>query len=117
MKAAYSGLPVSVSARYTFIQAQPSYGVPEDLQELSFGSSARLAENWRIFGSGTYDLEKNFFTGDGFGFAYDDECFSYTMTLSQSRNRDTRELTQSIGFNISFRTLGDFGSTTGSFAQ
>jgi LPS-assembly protein len=39
------------------------------------------------------------------------------MTLSQSRNRDTRELTQSIGFNISFRTLGDFGSTTGSFAQ
>lgn len=117
VKAAYSGLPVSVSARYTFIQAQPSYGVPEDLQELSFGSSARLAENWRIFGSGTYDLEKNFFTGDGFGFAYDDECFSYTMTLSQSRNRDTRELTQSIGFNISFRTLGDFGSTTGSFAQ
>ena len=117
VKAAYTGSPISLSARYTFIQAQPSYGVPEDLQELSFGSSARLNQNWRVFGSGTYDLEKSLFTSDGLGFAYDDECFSYTMTLSQSRNRDTRELTQNIGFNISFRTLGDFGSATSSFNQ
>ena len=34
------------------------------------------------------------------------------MTYSQSRDLDTREVTQSIGFNLSFRTLGDFGSST-----
>ena len=34
------------------------------------------------------------------------------MTYSQSRDLNTREVTQSIGFNLSFRTLGDFGSST-----
>ncbi len=118
VKAAYSGTsPVSLSARYVFIGAQPSYGQPADLQEFTLGSSARLGEYWRVFGSGTYDLEKKFFTSNGFGFAYDDECFTYAMTVSQTRNRDSRELTQNFGFNISFRTLGDFGSSTRNFVQ
>jgi LPS-assembly protein len=47
---------------------------------------------------------------DAVGFAYDDECFTYAMTFSEQRHRITREVTQSVGFNISFRTLGDFGS-------
>ena len=36
---------------------------------------------------------------------------TYLMTFAETRDRDTEEVTQSIGFNISFRTLGDFGST------
>ncbi|WP_315920760.1 LPS-assembly protein LptD [Mesorhizobium sp. SP-1A] len=118
VRAAYSGAsPISLFARYAFIQGQPLYGLDEDRREFTVGSSAKLNQNWRVFGSGTYDMEKSLFTNDGLGFAYNDECFSYTMTLSQSRNRNTRELTQSVGFNISFRTLGDFGSTTSNFVQ
>ena len=48
------------------------------------------------------------------GFAYDDECFTYLMTFAETRDRDTEEVSQSIGFNLSFRTLGDFGSATDS---
>ena len=53
---------------------------------------------------------------DAVGFAYDDECFTYTMTFSETRDRITRDTTQNVGFNISFRTLGDFGTNSSSFS-
>ena len=114
LKAGYAADAFSVSARYAFIQEQPLYGFDEDRREMSLGASARLHENWRVFGSGTYDFEKNVMVRDAVGFAYDDECFTYLMTFAETRDRDTEEVTQSIGFNISFRTLGDFGSATDS---
>lgn len=102
----------SLTAKYAFIQAQPLYGFPEDRREMTLAGSAKVRDNWRVFGSGTYNFEESMVVRDGFGFSYDDECFSYSMTLSQERNTDTRETTQTIGFNISFRTIGDFGSTS-----
>ncbi|WP_027144110.1 LPS-assembly protein LptD [Mesorhizobium sp. WSM3626] len=111
-KAAYSGLPVSLSAKYAFIQAQPLYGFTTDRHEVTLGASTHLAENWRVFGTGTYDLQEGLLVKDGVGFAYNDSCFTYLMTYAQSRDLNTREVTQSIGFNLSFRTLGDFGSST-----
>ncbi|WP_164777128.1 LPS-assembly protein LptD [Mesorhizobium sp. M7A.F.Ca.CA.004.06.1.1] len=112
VKAAYSGLPVSLSAKYAFIQAQPLYGFTEDRHEVTLGASTHLAENWRVFGTGTYDLQQSLLVKDGVGFAYNDSCFTYLMTYSQSRDLNTREVSQTIGFNLSFRTLGEFGSST-----
>lgn len=116
-KLGYTGGPVSLSARYAFIQSQPDYGFTEDRHEVSLGASAQFAENWRVFGSGTYDLEKNVLVKNGIGFGYADECFTYLMTYSQSRNREDKDVSQTIGFNITFRTLGDFGSSTGNIVQ
>ncbi|CAN7624167.1 LPS-assembly protein LptD [Mesorhizobium sp. LjRoot246] len=112
VKAAYSGLPVSLSAKYAFIQAQPLYGFATDRHEVTLGASTHLAENWRVFGTGTYDLQQSLLVRDGVGFAYNDSCFTYLMTYSQSRDLNTREVSQTIGFNLSFRTLGDFGSSS-----
>ncbi|WP_168992010.1 MULTISPECIES: LPS-assembly protein LptD [Mesorhizobium] len=112
VKAAYSGLPVSLSAKYAFIQAQPLYGFTTDRHEVTLGASTHLAENWRVFGTGTYDLQESLLVKDGVGFAYNDSCFTYLMTYSQSRDINTREVSQTIGFNLSFRTLGDFGSSS-----
>ncbi len=117
VKAGYTADIFSVSARYAFIQEQPLYGFDEDRREVSLGGSARLHENWRVFGSGTYDFEQSVMVKDAFGFAYDDECFTYLMTFSENRDRDTEEVTQSIGFNLSFRTLGDFGSASNSISD
>jgi LPS-assembly protein len=117
VKAALPIGPLSLSAKYAFIQKQPLYGYEEDRREVTFGGSARLNENWRLFGSGTYDLTKDIMTSDGLGFAYSDECFTYLMTFSETRNRDTQEVSQNIGFNLSFRTLGDFGSASNQLSQ
>jgi LPS-assembly protein len=117
VKLGFTGQPISVSAKYAFIQKQPLYGFAEDRHEVMVGGSAQLSENWRIFGSGTYDLQTNVLVRDGIGFGYADDCFTYLMTFSETRDRDTKEVSQSIGFNISFRTLGDFGSATSSFTE
>lgn len=119
VKLGYNGGPLALSARYAFIQAQPDYGFSDDRHEVAFGGSAQFAENWRVFGSGTYDLKEKVMVKNGIGFGYADECFTYLMTYSQTRSRDSsdRKVTQSIGFNITFRTLGDFGSATSNFAQ
>ena len=114
LKAAYSGLPVSLSAKYAFIQAQPLYGFTEDRHEITLGASTHVAEAWRVFGTGTYDLQSSLLVKDGVGFAYNDSCFTYLMTFSQTRDLTTREVSQNIGFNLSFRTLGDFGSSQSS---
>lgn len=113
LKAGISGtLPVAVTAKFAYIQAQPLYGFPNDRNEFSVGGSLRVLENWRIFGSGTYDFTSDVLTSDSAGFAYDDECFSYSMTYTQTRNAITEEESTSVGFNVSFRTIGDFGTNT-----
>jgi LPS-assembly protein len=123
VKLAYSGAsPISVSAQYAFIESQPLYGLPYDREEVTLGGSARINQNWRVFGSGTYDLHTDLVTSKGIGFAYDDECFTYMMSFSESQtaNPITRiraEPTQSIGFNLSFRTLGDFGTSSSNFTE
>jgi LPS-assembly protein len=117
LKAGYSTPPLTLTAKYTFIQAQPLYGFDEDRREVTLAASTRLHENWRVFGSGTYDFESKVVVRDAVGFAYDDECFSYTMTFSETRDRNTEDSSQSIGFNVSFRTLGDFGTNTNTFSQ
>lgn len=118
VKAGYSGSVFSLSAQYAFIQAQPLYGFDDDNREVTLSGSTKLSQYWRLFGTGTYDLEKNVLVRDVIGFGYADECFTYLMTFAESRNRDDRDdVTQTVGFNISFRTIGDFGSASSAFAQ
>ena len=117
LKAGYVASPIALTAKYAFIQAQPLYGFPDDRHELTLGGSARMFQNWRLFGSGTYDFQADVLISDAVGFGYDDECFSYAMTYGESRNRTTLETSQTIGFNVSFRTIGDFGSNSSAFAQ
>jgi LPS-assembly protein len=117
VKAGLNTHAVALSARYAFIDAQPLYGFPEDRQEISIGSSARFNENWRVFASGTYDLQENSLVSGALGFGYDDECFSYILSMQETRNADTDEVERSFGFNISLRTIGDFGSSSAAFTQ
>jgi LPS-assembly protein len=119
LTASYGGEVASVSAVYTFVEKQPDYGFEEDRHEVRGGASVKVHEYWRVFGSGTYDLENNLMTRKSIGFGYDDECFSFTFFGSEtaSRNNNTQEVDKekSFGFRISLRTIGDFGTTTSSF--
>ena len=103
--------PVSVAASYAYIQKQPLYGYPDDRHQVTLSTSARVHEYWRVFGSGTYDFQQNQLLQNSIGFAYDDECFSFSLTAAQSRDTAGNTAT-SIGFNFSLRTIGDFGQTS-----
>jgi len=118
-RVAYTSTPFSVQARYAYIKAQPLYGFPIDRHEVSLSASKRFADTWRVFGSGTYDLRRELLVRNSFGFGYDDECFSFALTYSESRSfiGTTTDVKKdySIGFQLSFRTIGDFGSTNNPF--
>jgi len=104
---------VSATARYAYIAAQPGYGFNTDRQEVSGTATLRFNENWRVFGSATYNIQESELVSNALGFGYSDECFIYTMTFSQTRENGETE--SRFGFNISLRTLGEIGSNA--FAQ
>lgn len=104
---------LSATASYAYIAAQPGYGFNRDRQEVSGTASLKFNDNWRVFASGTYNIQDSELTRNALGFGYSDECFIYTMTFSQIRENGETE--NRFGFNISLRTLGEIGSNT--FAQ
>ncbi len=110
LEASYAGPVYGASARYTFIEAQPLYGFDIDRHELTGSARLNFDENWSTFGSSTYDFESKKFVKNSIGISYLDECFGYTMTYAQSRNRIDDDMSHTVGFNVSLRTLGDFGS-------
>lgn len=112
IEAAISGERGAVAASYAFIQAQPLYGFSGDRHEVSASASAKIIANWRVFGSATYDLVSKTLVSDSIGLSYDDECFTFSLTGSQTRaTAPGAKPVNSIGFFVSLRTLGDFGAT------
>ncbi|MCT7294462.1 hypothetical protein NVV99_26695, partial [Rhodococcus sp. PAE-6] len=74
-------------------------------------------ENWSVFASGAYDIESETLVRSSMGFAYGDECFDYSMTFSRTENTVTKETDFNVGFFLSFRTIGDFGTSTRELAS
>lgn len=104
--------PFSGALRYAFIQKQPQYGYNTDRHEVSGAASLNFNENWRAFGSTTYDIENKYVPKMSLGIGYDDSCTIYTVTYTETRSLRTKdEPTKSIGFFLSFRTLGDIGTS------
>ncbi|MEX0344738.1 MAG: LPS-assembly protein LptD [Rhizobiaceae bacterium] len=116
VKTAYVTRPLTLTGRYTFIQAQPLYGFTTNRQEVSGTATVRFLDNWRVFGAATYDFQSTQFVSTRIGLGYDDECFSYSMFMSEARSvLGTQPVERTIGFNVKLRTLGEFGSDTGEF--
>lgn len=110
VEASHIGQTVQASLKYAYITKQPNYGYEKNRQEISLSASTRFKENWRVFGSGTYDIVSETLVRAQSGLAYDDECFTYSMAYTQTRSPGQDKISHSVGFNISFRTLGDIGS-------
>jgi LPS-assembly protein len=106
---------LTLTAQYAYITPQPAYGYNDLRQEVSGTASAKINANWRVFGSGTYDLVSSTLVRASSGLAYDDECFTYMMAYTQTRNPGEDKASHGIGFNISLRTLGDIGSGNQTF--
>jgi LPS-assembly protein len=113
LKVGYTSTPFTATAQYAFIEKQPLYGFPSDRHELTVGARAQVAEFWSVFGSAIYDFQSEVVVRNTVGFAYDDECFTFAVAVNETRDIDTREVSRGVGFTLSFRTIGDFGSSTG----
>lgn len=99
----------SFKASYTFTEAQPNYRFDQDRHEITGTGSLRLDENWRVFGSASYDIESDELFRQSVGVGYDNDCFSFSLSYSDNDNRTTGENTGStIGVSLGLRTIGGF---------
>lgn len=103
----FSNATIALAANYAMIKAQPTYGFNTDRQEVSGSGSIRFADYWRVLGSATYDISNDRMTSRSIGLAYDDECFHFG--LSYTETVDTADaVSRSFGLTFAARTLGDF---------
>lgn len=99
----------ALATSYVFIDSQPQYGFAARRHEVNASGSLKLAEYWRAFGSMSFDLEQQNLYNHGFGIAYDDSCFSFSVAYNRTDSRYSGDATDtSVIFRIGLRTIGDY---------
>lgn len=99
----------SFRTSYTYTEAQPNYRFDQERHEITGSGSLRLDENWRVFGSASYDIESEEVFSHSIGVGYDNDCFSFSVSYIDNDNRFTGENTGStLGVSLGLRTIGGF---------
>lgn len=106
--ARYVDPTLALSGSYIFIDEQPNYGLPEDRHEVKGSASLRLTDEWRLFGSASYDIQNREMFSRSIGISYDDSCTSLSIAYNESEDRyDGGTIEQSITFRLGLRTIGE----------
>ena len=112
--AIYSGIDFTASASYNFVDEQPDVQLLTPRHEVKGAARVALGERWAIAANASYDIETQELFQRGAVLSYADECFAYALGYSENR-RNLDAIDRSFSFNVSFRTLGDFGTSSDSF--
>ena len=100
--------PVTGNLAYAYLSSQPSLGITTPREEVIGSASLRLQENWRVFGSMRYDLQRKNTVRDSLGIGYDDEGFSMSFAYAEDRSRNNGQATDRMFFfRFGLRTIGD----------
>jgi LPS-assembly protein len=104
----FNGKTLQAEITYSRIAAQPLYGYPDDGDEIQTTSTVKIKDNWSLYSSMTWDLDKNIMSRRGIGIGYDDSCTIFALGFTQTKDvADTSANDWQIGARLSFRTLGD----------
>ncbi|MCB1455977.1 MAG: LPS-assembly protein LptD, partial [Nitratireductor sp.] len=99
----------ALSTSYNYIEAQPNYGYLNNRHEVSGSASVKLTDTWRGFGSFSYDIENKQLYTHGFGLAYDDSCYSFSVAYNRTETQYSGDQTEtSLLFRFGLRTIGDY---------
>ncbi|MCQ8781382.1 LPS-assembly protein LptD [Mangrovibrevibacter kandeliae] len=108
VSATYGSSRFSAGLTYSFIGAQPIYGVPVDRRQINVSGNLKLTDNWSAFGGLGYDLENDAIINRSFGVGYADECFTLTATYQETNDRyQQTEAETTLLFTIGLRTIAD----------
>uniref|UniRef100_UPI003BAD811C LPS-assembly protein LptD n=1 Tax=Stappia sp. TaxID=1870903 RepID=UPI003BAD811C len=100
--------PVTGNLAYAYLSSQPALGITTPREEIIGSASLRLQENWRLFGSMRYDLQRKNTVRDSLGIGYDDEGFSMSFAYAEDRSRNNGQTTDRMFFfRFGLRTIGD----------
>ncbi len=62
-----------------------------------------------MFGKASYDLKNGSMISDSIGLAYDDECYSFSLSYGNARARTGEAVSQTIAVRFGLRTIGNYG--------
>jgi len=100
--------PVSASTAYLYLRSNPYSPTLDSTSVVRGAGSINLTDNWRAFGTVTYDLTNTAIASDSLGLAFDNDCLTLSIAYNETRAKYTDVTPSSwIGFRLQLRTLGD----------
>jgi LPS-assembly protein len=96
---------VTASASYVYIKKDPNAGINAPSSAISTTASVSALENWRLFGSMTYDIENASVARDSIGLSFENSCV--TVSLAYNENLTSDIPTRSVMLRLLLRTLGE----------
>jgi len=103
--------PVTASAAYLYLRDDPltlyDSSTPESASVVRGAASINFADDWRAFGTLTYDVAKDSLAGDSIGVAFDNDCLTFSVAYSQTVLSD--DPNQWLTFRLALRTFGEAG--------
>jgi len=105
--------PLTASASYLYLRSNPNVDITSPASVVRTAASINFAENWRAFGTMTYDIANSAIASDSFGIAFDNECITASVAYSETRIGYT-DLTPSrwLNFRLQLRTFGEANVTS-----
>ncbi len=96
--------PVTASAAYLYLRENPNDGLLTPSSVVRGAASVNLSENWRAFGTMTYDIAKTSIASDSFGFAFDNDCLTLSFAYGETYASD--QPSRTFDFRLALRTFG-----------
>ena len=102
----YRGSIASVD--YNYVRESPASGVFRRREELTAATSLKIADNWSVLGSLTFDLRNDNRVAQSLGLAYADDCFAISATYSETTDSYSDLASdRRIFLRVTLRTIGD----------
>ena len=93
---------------YNYLRESPASGVFRTREELTAATAVRIADNWSVLASLTYDLRNDSRVAQSLGVAYLDDCFAISATYSETTDPYSDLASErEIFLRVSLRTIGD----------
>ncbi|MBU2582609.1 MAG: LPS-assembly protein LptD [Alphaproteobacteria bacterium] len=99
--------PMTTSATYTYVSADPLSGFDTAQQDVSGSLGLKLTDNWSVLGRVRYDIDAEELLSDAVQLRYADECFVLTATYSERffENEDI-DTDRTVYLSFEFKHLG-----------
>lgn len=114
MSASVNAGPVSASAIYSNLDAQPGIGIATDREEIQTQGAVQLTEHWSAFGHLRLDIQRDARLSNSLGLRYADDCFALSVTYTETfvRDRDIQP-DERVMLRFELKNLGAFNVDAG----
>jgi LPS-assembly protein len=96
--------PVTASAAYLYLRENQNEGLLTSSSVVRGAASLNLSENWRAFGTLTYDIANTAIASDSFGIAFDNDCLTLSFAYGETYASD--QPSRTFDFRLALRTFG-----------